>query len=92
MATPRKLPVLARVIITARGVARVEFSSGMAGHIRRLGIQNYAVFDQDGSVAGRASRYEAAARALAAHYGLRAKHVIDVQIVHAYLGTPSLDG
>jgi hypothetical protein len=85
MATPPKPRSLARVLLTAKGHATVEFPEhALTGHIRRRGIQHYAVYNEQGHEVGMAARYESAARLLATHAGLRSTHTISVELVHIY--------
>lgn len=82
MATPVKPPTLAVVQLTDWGHAEVEFpEKDLRGRIERQGVQSYIAFAEDGSRAGQASRYESAARVLAAHLGIRRKHMITVKII-----------
>jgi hypothetical protein len=82
MPTPLKPAILALVELTDWGEANVVFPDvDLSGSIRRTGRQSYIAFAENGIEAGRAARYESAARALARHLGLRNKHMINVEIV-----------
>jgi hypothetical protein len=82
MPTPIKPPILALVELTDWGEAHVVFPDvDLSGSIRRTGRQSYIAFAENGIEAGRAARYESAARALARHLGLREKYMVDVEIV-----------
>lgn len=82
MPTPIKPPILALVELTDWGEASVVFPAvDLCGSIRRTGRYSYIAFAENGAEAGRAARYESAARALASHLGLRTKHMINVEII-----------
>jgi hypothetical protein len=82
MPTPILPPILALVELTDWGAANVVFPDvDLIGSIRRIGRYSYIAFAENGIEAGRAARYESAARALARHLGLRDKHMINVEIV-----------
>lgn len=80
MTTPAKERITAVVTITDWGRAEVLFREpGIAGEIRRQGVQSYLAF-ADGRV-GQGARYESAVRQLAAHLGLRRRNVVRVEII-----------
>jgi hypothetical protein len=82
MPTPFLPPILALVELIDWGEAHVVFPDvDLIGSIRRTGRHSYIAFAENGIEAGRAARYESAARALARHLGLRDKHMINVEIV-----------
>lgn len=82
MPTPILPPILALVELTDWGEANVVFPDvDLSGSIRRTGRYSYIAFAEDGIEAGRAARYESAARVLARHLGLRDKHMINVEII-----------
>lgn len=82
MPTPILPPIKALIELIDWGEANVVFPDvDLCGSIRRVGRNNYIAFAENGTEAGRAARYESAARALARHLGLRDKHMINVKII-----------
>jgi hypothetical protein len=78
--TPAKEPITAEVTITEWGRAEVLFREpGITGEILRRGVQSYIAFADER--VGTGARYESAVRSLAAHLGLRRRHVVHVEII-----------